>query len=85
MAEGLDEVQLAALRLALEEDVEVLRRRRTELMKLRTALSGSGNSALQDREIYLVGSIKRIEEQISVVRRSVAAAEAGPGRDRQAG
>ena len=68
MAEG---AYLTALRHALDQDTDILRRRRSELMELRTALAGSSNSPLQDREIYLVGSIKRIEEQISVVKRAI--------------
>ena len=72
MAEG---AYLTALRHALDQDTDILRRRRSELMELRAALAGGANTPLQDREIYLVGSIKRIEEQISVVKRAIGQAE----------
>lgn len=68
-ARGQDQAQV--LRRALEEDTEILRRRRTELMALRTALASGPENALQDREIYLVGSIKRIEEQIAALKNAL--------------
>ena len=62
---------VTALQHALDQDTDILRRRRSELIQLRTALAGQQNAPLQEREIYLVGSIKRIEEQIAVVRRVI--------------
>lgn len=71
-----EQAHLAALRRALDQDADVLRRRRTELMELRTALADGASSALQDREIYLVGSIKRIEEQIATLKRVIGHTQA---------
>ena len=68
-----DQGLVSALRRALEQDNDILRRRRSELMELRAVLGGEAHSPLHEREIYLVGSIKRIEEQIVVVKRAIEA------------
>ena len=68
-----EEGHIPALRRALEQDSEILRRRRTELIALRAVLGDQRNTPLHEREIYLVGSIKRIEEQIVVVKRAIDA------------
>ena len=74
-----DEGHVPALRRALEQDSEILRRRRTELIALRAVLADQRNTPLHDREIYLVGSIKRIEEQIAVVKRAIEGGNSGRG------
>src|SRR3546814_6614227 len=71
MADDLEHTrkQLPALRSARDNDGAILSTRRAELMQLRAALGDIAGTTgpLYEREIYLVASIKRLEEQLAAL------------------
>jgi hypothetical protein len=65
--------EIPALRRAQANDTAILKTRRAELVELRAIppnLTGT-TGPLQEREIYLVASIKRLEAQIVDIGRAI--------------
>lgn len=65
--------EIPALRRAQANDTAILKTRRAELVELRAILPNlTGTTGpLQEREIYLVASIKRLEAQIAAIGRAI--------------
>ncbi|MET4698673.1 hypothetical protein ABIE65_001695 [Constrictibacter sp. MBR-5] len=65
--------EIPALRRAQANDTAILKTRRAELVELRAILPNlTGTTGpLQEREIYLVASIKRLEAQIVDIGRAI--------------